>query len=152
MENPLTSILYKIITTPTLYIFLNTLDILQKSQQSFGYQIWFCTRLLNGWWVITQTSKGLVYTQGHTHRQTQARTIPRGQNWPWVKLSPGMSKLIGLSHHICLQSCKYSQHGKVKTNLKFEQNSFKGFLGKLIQYLNWTKTSSCGPCLLRVTW
>ena len=26
-------------------------------------------------------------TDGHTHRQTQATTIPEDQNWPWVKTS-----------------------------------------------------------------
>ena len=28
---------------------------------------------------------GLTHTYGHTHRQTQATTIPEGQNWPRVK-------------------------------------------------------------------
>ena len=28
------------------------------------------------------------HTDGHTHRQTQATTIPEGQNWPWVKMKP----------------------------------------------------------------
>ena len=46
---------------------------------------------LNGWWVIARTSKCLPHTQtdgrtdGHTDRQTQATTIPEGQNWPRVK-------------------------------------------------------------------
>ena len=45
---------------------------------------------LNGWWVIARTSSWLTHgrTDGHTHthRQTQATTIPEGQNWPWVKI------------------------------------------------------------------
>ena len=42
---------------------------------------------LNGWWVIARTSKWLPHTRtdGRTHRQTQATTIPEGQNWPRVK-------------------------------------------------------------------
>ena len=46
---------------------------------------------LNGWWVIAHSSKCLPHTQtdgrtdGHTDRQTQATTIPEGQNWPRVK-------------------------------------------------------------------
>ena len=41
---------------------------------------------LNGWWVIARTSWGLTHAHGHTHRQTQATTIPEGQNWPRVKI------------------------------------------------------------------
>ena len=47
---------------------------------------------LNGWWVIARTSKCLPHTQtdgrtdGHTARQTQATTMPGGQNWPRVKM------------------------------------------------------------------
>ena len=70
----------------------------------------------------------------HTRTHTQARdagTIPRAQNWPRIKIVKGMPKLIGLSHHICLKICTYSQYGKVKTNLKFGGNSFKVFPGKL---------------------
>ena len=44
---------------------------------------------LNKSQVIAWTSNWLIHTHGHmdtrTHRQTQARTIPEGQNWPWVK-------------------------------------------------------------------
>ena len=42
---------------------------------------------LNGWWVTARTSKWLPHTRtdGRTHRQTQATTIPEGQNWPRVK-------------------------------------------------------------------
>ena len=36
---------------------------------------------LNRWRVIVRTSKWLI----HTHTQTQATTIPGGQNWPRVK-------------------------------------------------------------------
>ena len=41
---------------------------------------------LNGWWVVARTSKCLPHTRtdGHTDRQTQATTIPEGQNWPRV--------------------------------------------------------------------
>ena len=38
---------------------------------------------LNEWWVIAQTSPWLIHT--HTDTQTQATTIPKGQNWPRVK-------------------------------------------------------------------
>ena len=38
---------------------------------------------LNGWQVIVRTNLWLPDTQLHT--QTQATTIPEGQNWPWVK-------------------------------------------------------------------
>ena len=38
---------------------------------------------LNGWWVIMRTSPWLMH--GQTHRQTQATTIPKGQNWPRLK-------------------------------------------------------------------
>ena len=41
---------------------------------------------LNGWWVIARTSWGLTHAHGHTHRQTQATTIPDGQNWPRVTM------------------------------------------------------------------
>ena len=38
---------------------------------------------------MAQTSSGLTnthrQTDTHTDRQTQATTIPEGQNWPWVK-------------------------------------------------------------------
>ena len=48
--NPSTTILYPIIIRGTLNIFLKTLHILQKDtkvgSQNFGYQIWFCTRLI----------------------------------------------------------------------------------------------------------
>ena len=33
-----------------------------------------------------ELSQGLTHTYGHTHRQTQATTIPKGQNWPRVKM------------------------------------------------------------------
>ena len=50
MENPSTTIRYHIIIRPTLNIFLKTLLMLQKDtkvgSQNFGYQIWFCTRLI----------------------------------------------------------------------------------------------------------
>ena len=38
----------------------------------------------NGWWIIVRTSKWLPHTRtdGRTHWQTQAMTIPEGQNWP----------------------------------------------------------------------
>ena len=39
---------------------------------------------LNGSRVIARTSKWL--THRHTHTQTQAMTIPEGQNWPRVKM------------------------------------------------------------------
>ena len=39
---------------------------------------------LNRWRVIVRTSKWLI----HTHTQTQAMTIPGGQNWPRVKKKP----------------------------------------------------------------
>ena len=56
-------------------------------------QLWskFGDPSLNGWWVIARTSTWLLHTQtgGRTHRQTdrqtQATTIPEGQNWPRVK-------------------------------------------------------------------
>ena len=40
---------------------------------------------LNGRWVIVRTSSWLIHT--HTDPQTQAMTIPEGQNWPRVKIS-----------------------------------------------------------------
>ena len=44
----------------------------------------------NGWWVIARRSTWLPHTQTDgrtdTHRQTQATTIPEGQNWPRVKI------------------------------------------------------------------
>ena len=43
----------------------------------FGNPSW------NGSWDIARTSKWLMHR--HTHRQTQATTIPEGQNWPRVK-------------------------------------------------------------------
>ena len=52
----------------------------------------FGDHCLNGWWVIARTSKCLPHAQtdgrtdGHTDRQTQATTIPEGQNWPRVKM------------------------------------------------------------------
>ena len=51
----------------------------------------FCTFWPNlvvlAWWFMARTSSGLTdtHTDRHTHRQTQATTIPEGQNWPWVK-------------------------------------------------------------------
>ena len=62
----------------------------------------------NGCWVIARTSKCLPHTQtdgrtdGHTDRQTQATTIPDGQNWPRVKMKVLLSKgrIIG---------CEYKQ-------------------------------------------
>ena len=41
---------------------------------------------LNGWRVITRTNVWLAYGRTHTHKQTQATTIPEGQNWPRVKM------------------------------------------------------------------
>ena len=43
---------------------------------------------LNGSRVIARTSKWLTHrqTDRHTHTQTQATTIPEGQNWPRVKM------------------------------------------------------------------
>ena len=43
---------------------------------------------LNEWWVIVQTRPWLIrtWTHGHTDRQTQATTVPKGQNWPRVKM------------------------------------------------------------------
>ena len=40
----------------------------------------------NGWWVMSRTISWLTHrrTHTHTHRQTQATTIPEGQNWPRV--------------------------------------------------------------------
>ena len=38
----------------------------------------------NGWCVIARTSSWLTHGRTHTHRQTQATTIPEGQNWSWV--------------------------------------------------------------------
>ena len=42
---------------------------------------------LNGWWVIARTNSWLTHgqTDRQTHTQTQATTIPEGQNWPRVK-------------------------------------------------------------------
>ena len=40
---------------------------------------------LNGPWVLAQTGSGLTHTHGWTERQTQATTIPEGQNWPRIK-------------------------------------------------------------------
>ena len=45
---------------------------------------------LNGWWVIARTT---LVTDGRTDRQTQATTIPGGQNWPRVKI---ISNTLGL--------------------------------------------------------
>ena len=41
---------------------------------------------LNGSRVIARTSKWLTHTQTDAHTQTQATTIPEGQNWPLVKM------------------------------------------------------------------
>ena len=41
---------------------------------------------LNGWWVIARTSKWLPHGRTDGHWQTQATTIPEGQNWPRVKI------------------------------------------------------------------
>ena len=38
----------------------------------------------NRWWFIAWTSSWLMHRW--THRQTQATTIPEGQNWPRVKM------------------------------------------------------------------
>ena len=40
-------------------------------------------------WTGDELSRGQASdygTDGRTHRQTQATTIPEGQNWPWVKM------------------------------------------------------------------
>ena len=58
---PSTTILYHIIIRGTLNIFLKTLLILQKKtpkyhgSQNFGYQIWFCTRLLCCWLIVVDS-------------------------------------------------------------------------------------------------
>ena len=44
-------------------------------------------------WTGDELSHGQAggwHTRGHTHRQTQATTIPEGQNWPRVKLDGGV--------------------------------------------------------------
>ena len=40
---------------------------------------------LNKRWVIVRTSSWLIHTHGNSDPQTQAMTIPEGQNWPRVK-------------------------------------------------------------------
>ena len=51
---------------------------------------------LNGRQVIARTSKWLPHTQTHRHtdRQTEATTIPEGQNWPRVKTIGQMAKSL----------------------------------------------------------
>ena len=48
--NPSTTILYHVVITPTLNIFLKITYVTKKDtkvgSQSFGHQVWFCTRLL----------------------------------------------------------------------------------------------------------
>ena len=56
---------------------------------------------LNKWWFLHGQVKG-GYMDEHTDRQTQAMTIPKGQNWPCVKIIllkqlsrvPGPNELI----------------------------------------------------------
>ena len=49
------------------------------------FHLWlkFGDSIVNGWWVIVQTSSWL--TDRQTDTETQATTIPKGQNWPLVK-------------------------------------------------------------------
>ena len=64
-------------------------------------QLWskFGDPSLKGWWVIARTNSWL--THRHTHRQTQATTIPEGPNWPRVKTSLPTGQLLWLwkAHH-----------------------------------------------------
>ena len=49
---------------------------------------------LNQWWVIVRTSPWLIHTHGHTDTQTQATTIPKGQNWPRVKMTTALQTIF----------------------------------------------------------
>ena len=57
---------------------------------------------LNGRWIIMQTSSWLIHTHthGHTDPQTQAMTIPEGQNWPRVKII--ISEIRTICHFLWL--------------------------------------------------
>ena len=60
---------------------------------------------LNVWWFMARTSSGLTDT--HTDRQTQATTIPEGQNWPRVKtLSFCGGQFYGMELNRNLYDCK----------------------------------------------
>ena len=52
-------------------------------------------------------------TDGRTQRQTQATTIPEGQNWPRVKMSSGMSKESGsLNGPLCAYLMRQNLYGR----------------------------------------
>ena len=77
---------------PNLVILAWTGDELSCRQAQNGVNFDFEVKLdlegqgqSHGWWVIARTSWGSKHTYGHTHRQTQATTIPKGQNWVRVK-------------------------------------------------------------------
>ena len=55
---------------------------------------------LNGWWIIARTSSWLTDTWTHTHIHTQATTIPEGQNWPRVMISPAQELTIKMSKSV----------------------------------------------------
>ena len=62
--------------------------------------------------VIARTSWGLTHTHGHTHRQTQATTIPEGQNWPRVimKYATFIWYLLTISKYVpCWLEYYYSE-------------------------------------------
>ena len=63
-----------------------TMGILTKVFYTYGPNLVILT------WMGDELSRGQAsdyrthgQTDGPTHRQTQATTIPKGQNWPWVK-------------------------------------------------------------------
>ena len=64
-----------------------------------------------------------AHTHEHTHRQTQAMTIPEGHNWPWVKTALGLveeKSFIGNKFELLYANCK--------SNPKFSFSKTRGQL------------------------
>ena len=90
---------------------------------------------LNVWWVIVRTSKLLI----HTQRETQATTIPGGQNWPRVKT-------VGYNHscmplplrRLCQSACN---GGHIKPGMWFLKHAMRQILSVYdyipLKIINW---------------
>ena len=94
---------------------------------------------LNGCWVIARTSKWLPHgrTDGRTHRQTQATTIPEGQNWPRIKTD---GYFIGLCYVTAVFSYwpMLTHWGRDKMNA-ISQTTFSNAFSSMKMFEFWLK-------------
>ena len=85
-------------------------------------------------WTGDKLSRGQASdyrTQRRTHRQTQATTIPKGQNWPRVKMNlKAFNDILSLGIRIAKKTYYTNAFGKYKNDIRKTWDTLKSILYK----------------------